>query len=72
MAEFTENISTESSLDVILQLKNDQIRILKEIIDNKEIMIRTLKDQNQFNENHIVKLNSIIDDLKLISFKYSF
>lgn len=55
-----------SLLERILKLKNDQIRILGEIIkkNSKLDVIVTLKDQNQYSEEHIVKLNDIITQLQ--------
>lgn len=53
-----------STLETILQLKNDQIRILREIIDNREGMITLLNDSVQSHEKHIEELNKIIKQLK--------
>ena len=53
-----------ATLETILQLKNDQIRILREIIDNREGMITLLNDSVQSHEKHIEELNKIIKQLK--------
>jgi hypothetical protein len=53
-------------LETLLQVKDDQIRILREIIDNREGMITILKDSLQSHVKHIEDLVSIIDHLKML------
>jgi hypothetical protein len=55
-----------NSLETLLQLKNNQIKILEEIIDNREEMITILKDSLQSYAKHIEDLISIIDNLKML------
>jgi hypothetical protein len=55
-----------NSLETLLQLKNNQIKILEEIIDNREGMITILKDSLQSHAKHIEDLISIIDNLKML------
>jgi hypothetical protein len=54
------------TLETLLQLKNDQIRILREIIDNREEMITVLEDSIQSHEKYIEELNRIINNLKIL------
>ena len=56
----------ENSLETLLQVKDEQIKILEEIIDNREEMITMLKDSLQSNAKHIEDLISIIDNLKML------
>ena len=55
-----------NSLETLLQVKDNQIRILEEIIDNREGMITILKDSLQSHAKHIEDLISIIDNLKML------
>jgi hypothetical protein len=69
LESYNQMISDEeppATLETILQLKNDQIRILREIIDNREEMITILKDSLQSHVKHIEDLVSIIDHLKML------
>jgi uncharacterized protein (DUF3084 family) len=54
----------ENSLETLLQVKDDKIRILREIIDNREGMIAASKELIISHEKHIKKLNKIIKELK--------
>jgi hypothetical protein len=60
------NLKEPPSLETLLQLKNDQIRILREIIDNREEMITVLEDSIQSHEKYIEELNRIINNLKIL------
>jgi hypothetical protein len=69
LESYNQMISDEeppATLETILQLKNDQIRILREIIDNREEMITVLEDSIQSHEKHIEELNVIINNLKIL------
>jgi hypothetical protein len=56
----------ENLSKTLLQLKNDKIKILEEIIDNREGVITILKDSLQSHAKHIEDLISIIDNLKML------
>lgn len=54
----------ENSLETLLQLKDDKIRILRDIIDDKDGIIAVSNELIKSYEKHIEDLNIIINNLK--------